>query len=136
MFLQAELLSGQYELASVRPLLTALWHLDKQRLLSWLTPQQQHQQAQQQDAGPSPQLVLALFEVLGYAYFLDDWDLCSAVVQQLVQLQWQVATDEGSRFPGFYKLLAHPDGAVRAQVCAAGRVVTPCAPCFHLLHWD
>lgn len=116
--MQDELLSGQYELASVQPLLTALWQLDKQRLLAWLTPQQQHQQqAQQQDASnPSQQLVMALFEALGYAYFLDDRGLCIAVVQQLVELQWHVATDAGSRFPGFYKLLAHPDASVRSQV--------------------
>lgn len=115
---QAELLSGQNELQSLRQVLQALWHLDRQRLLSWLSPpQQQHPPAQQQVASyPSQQLVLALFETLGYGYFLDDRELCSAVVQQLVALQWQVDTDEGSRFPGFYKLLAHPEASVRAQV--------------------
>lgn len=108
---QGELLGGEYELATARPLLATLLQLDKQRLLTWLTQQQQ---------GQNSELALALFETLGFGYYLDDQQLCSVVIEQLNALDWQLDTDgQDSRFAGFYKLLAHPDGAVRAKVQSA-----------------
>jgi hypothetical protein len=108
-----------------------LWQLDTQRLLSWLQPQapQQQQQSlqhqglqqqalQQQALQDSRRLVVyALFETLGAnSAFLEDAALCAASVRQLAANGWKVSTEDGQRFPGFYKLLAHPDPAVRSQV--------------------
>jgi hypothetical protein len=104
-----------------------LWQLDTQRLLGWLQPQalQQQQQQQKQQQGlqqqglqDSQQLVVyALFETLGACTaFLEDAALCAASVRQLAANGWKVSTEDGQRFPGFYKLLAHPDPAVRSQV--------------------
>jgi hypothetical protein len=96
--------------------------LDTQRLLDWLQPQliqQQHQQTLQQQALQDGKrlVVYALFETLGAnSAFLEDAALCAASVRQLAANGWKVSTEDGQRFPGFYKLLAHPDPTVRSQV--------------------
>lgn len=105
--LQAQLYVD-YEESAAQQLLEALWQLDKQRLLGWL-----QQDTAQQD---TVRLELAVFELLGVHWAgLDDAALCQALVDKLAGLGWALQL-EGGRYMGFYKLLAHPDAAVRAKV--------------------
>jgi hypothetical protein len=118
---QYELRTAYSDQPSAKQLLSVLWQLDTQRLLSWLHPDTSQQQQQQQNGLQDSKLlvVYALFETLGVnSAFLEDAVLCAASVRQLAANGWQVSTQGGERFPGFYKLLAHPDAAVRSQVGA------------------
>lgn len=106
-----------------RPLLQALWHLDKHRLLAWVAVQQQQQQAPgDQPAGDpvagvlSTQQLYALFELLGYSHYLDDAELCAAAVGLLQHVGWALETNGGTPYAGLFRLLAHPDGGVRSKV--------------------
>jgi hypothetical protein len=106
---------------TTRPLLQALWHLDKQRLLAWVAVQQQqapgHQHAGDPAAGMlSTQQLYALFELLGYSHYLDDAELCAAAVGLLQHVGWALETSEGTPYAGLFRLLAHPDGVVRSKV--------------------
>jgi hypothetical protein len=106
---------------TTRPLLEALWHLDKQRLLAWVAVQPQQAPGDQPVGDPaavmlSTQQLYALFELLGYSHYLDDAELCAAAVGLLQHVGWALETSEGSPYAGLFRLLAHPDGGVRSKV--------------------
>jgi hypothetical protein len=121
---QQDLRTAYSDQPAVMHLLSVLWQLDRQRLLGWLQPpaHQQQQQGLQESLQESRLLVIyALFETLGLEPgFLEDAALCAASVRQLADDGWRVSCGEGQRYPGFYKLLAHPDAAVRSQVRVTG----------------
>lgn len=101
-------------------LLGVLQQLDKQRLLSWVAAAQQ--QPADAGVGAADAAALgttqlhALFELLGYAAYLDDAALCAATVALLDQVAWDIELSDSTPTTGLFRLLAHPDAGVRSKV--------------------
>ncbi|GAB4823482.1 hypothetical protein N2152v2_010528 [Parachlorella kessleri] len=100
---------------TVGALLAVLRRLDAQRVASAL----------QQTAGSPPgaelppEAITSLFEALTYCQLAEDAEVATLLGRALVTLsaRYDLALAEcGARYPGMYRLLAHPDAQVRSLI--------------------
>lgn len=78
------------------------------------------------------QVVCSLFESLSFEELLEDAGVAAALEAALVQLapSHELQLAQGGRYPGLYRLLAHPNSAIRSIVGAHAAFVSDCVHFF------
>ncbi|KAK9830550.1 hypothetical protein WJX72_012414 [[Myrmecia] bisecta] len=111
--------------AASDPLLAVMRRLDEERLAAVLG----EAPAVQSGEDLRPSLVTALFEALSYDSLLEDREVMQKLQAALLHLSrsCELAWADGGRYPGLYRLMAHPDTAVRSLIAPIVKELGPFA---------